>query len=198
MNPVSDDPPAARPAPQRERDAVDLMRRAAAGDRAAFAALYEAFAKPVMSFVYHLTFDRALAEDLTQETFLRAWRAAPSYRPMGRFSTWLFQIAKNAAFSAGARSRRRRAREEAREPSETADRAARPADASARRDEVSSAVRDALARLSDRLRVAFTLVRLEGRSYAETAEVLGVPEGTVKSRMAAAEARLRARLGRFL
>src|SRR5438876_11684105 len=85
------------------------MRRVAGGDRAAFEELYGKYAKPVMSFVYHLTWDRGLAEDLTQETFLRVWRGAPGYRPMGRFSTWLFQIAKNVAFSEGARARRRRA-----------------------------------------------------------------------------------------
>jgi RNA polymerase sigma-70 factor (ECF subfamily) len=198
MNPVSDDSPAARPAPDRDRADVDLMRRAAAGDRGAFEALYEAYAKPVMSFVYHLTFDRTLAEDLTQETFLRAWRAAPAYRPMGRFTTWLFQIAKNAAFSEGARARRRRAREGVLDPAETPGGARGAADSDARRSELSTAVREALSRLSDRLRVAFTLVRLEGRSYAETAAILEVPEGTVKSRMAAAESALRARLGRFL
>ena len=72
------------------------MASVAAGDRAAFVRLYERYGAPIHGFLWRLAGDRDLAEDLTQETFLRAWRAAPRWRPTGRVSTWLFQIAKRA------------------------------------------------------------------------------------------------------
>ena len=200
-------PPGAAGAPDRGGEApddVELVRRTAAGDRAAFEALYDRYAAPIMSFLHHLTFDRGLAEDATQVVFLKVWRSASTYRPEFRFSSWLFQIAKNHAYGEIPRWKRRRAAggeagvmgTVGATPAGRIDRAA--GDKDLRRAEIARGVEDALETLSDKLRVAFVLVRLEGRSYAEAAEILEVPEGTVKSRMAAAETALRARLGKFL
>src|SRR5262245_62005951 len=89
---------------------ADLVRRTAAGDRGAFEALYRRYAAPIMSFLHHLTFDRGLADDATQDVFLKVWRSASRYRPEnGRFTTWLFQIAKNHAYGEIPRWKRRRA-----------------------------------------------------------------------------------------
>ena len=177
---------------------AELIRRTAGGDRDAFEALYRRYAAPIMSFLHHLTFDRGLAEDATQDVFVKVWRAAKTFRPGFRFSTWLFQIAKNHAFGEIPRWRRQRAAggESPATGAAPAGRAA--ADADVRRGEITRGIADALEGLSDKLRVAFVLVRLEGRPYAEAAEILEVPEGTVKSRMAAAEAALRVKLGKFL
>jgi RNA polymerase sigma-70 factor (ECF subfamily) len=149
-----------------------------------------------MSFAYHLTFDRAIAEDAVQEAFLRVWRFAGGFRPGNAFRPWLLRIARNLVFERGAAWRRARAPGGAPDPAVPA-----PAEASGEpgdREALRSALREALLGLSPPLREAFVLVRLSGRSYAEAAEALDVPEGTVKSRMAAAEEALRARLGRFL
>ena len=182
-------------------DDGDLILRVAQGDRGAFEALYRRYAAPIMSFLHHLTFDRGLAEDATQEVFVKVWRSASTFRPGARFSTWLFQVAKNHAYGEIPRWKRRRAAGgdplggdalPAGRPGEGAP------EADLRRAEIARGIEDALEGLSDKLRVAFVLVRLEGRSYAEAAEILEVPDGTVKSRMAAAETALRARLGKFL
>jgi RNA polymerase sigma-70 factor (ECF subfamily) len=171
------------------------MARVRDGDREAFETLYERYGAPVMGFLYRLCRDRALAEDLTQETFLRAWAAAPRWEPTGRVSTWLFQIAKRAWWKR--RSRRLHRRERETRAARARARGDPPQDAERRLlgHEAAAAVRAAVGELSPRLRVVFVLVRLEGLPYAEAARIAGIRLGTCKSRMAAAEAFLRKRLG---
>jgi RNA polymerase sigma-70 factor (ECF subfamily) len=176
-----------QPDPAAPPDAV-LLARAAGGDASAFATLYERHAPSVMAFVWHLTWDRTAAEDAVQETFLRVWRAAGRFRAGARLEPWLFRIARRAAYDARRRRREAPLGEVAR---------GTPADATARGAEAARALREAVDGLRERLRLAFVLVRLEGRSYAEAAALLDVPEGTVKSRVAAAEAVVRRRLERF-
>jgi RNA polymerase sigma-70 factor (ECF subfamily) len=72
-----------------------LARRAQKGDRQAFEALLGKYERPIFSFIYHFFQDCALCEDLTQETFLRAYRFIGSFRPSEKLSTWLYSIAKN-------------------------------------------------------------------------------------------------------
>src|SRR5687768_17125130 len=98
QEPAGGDPP--------ETDEV-LVGRVADGDRAAFEILYLRHAPAVMSFVHHLTFDRGIAEDAVQETFLRVWRAASRFRAGARFAPWLFRIARNTAWNETPRRRLR-------------------------------------------------------------------------------------------
>ena len=175
-----------------------LMERVKQGDRQAFESLYSRHGPPIMRFLYRLCADRALAEDLTQDVFLKVWHAAAGWRPLGRVSTWLFQIAKYHWWNEAAKHKRRRPiRGSQVLPAEDAapddPDAPTPGEALARA-ESAAAVEAALAELSPKLRVVFVLVRLEGVSYAETAEIVGIPVGTVKSRAAAAEAWLRRHL----
>jgi RNA polymerase sigma-70 factor (ECF subfamily) len=146
-----------------------------------------------MSFVHHLTFDRDVAEDATQEVFLKVWRAASRFREGARFTPWLFRIARNTAWNEAPRRRLRAVGGEdgAGVPREAAGAAI---DAAAGDSEAAVAARAAVTALSEALRTAFVLVRMEGRSLEETAEILEVPVGTVKSRVAAAETFLRDRL----
>ena len=71
------------------------MARLAQGDEQALADLHRRWAKPLLNFLNGMCGDRILAEDLTQEVFVRVWRAAPRYEPTAKFSTWLFHIARN-------------------------------------------------------------------------------------------------------
>ncbi len=149
-----------------------------------------------MRFLYRLCGDRGLAEDLTQEVFLRVWRAAPRWQPLGKVSTWLFQIAKRVWWDEGSkRSRRAGVWREA--DGITSDVAGGQPDAAEQRiarDELTLALQRALTALSPRRRLVFVLVRLEGCSLAEAAAIAGIPVGTVKSRVASAESALRRRL----
>jgi RNA polymerase sigma-70 factor (ECF subfamily) len=171
-----------------------LLLRAGEGDREAFEQLYDRYGAPLMRFLHGLCRDRALAEDLVQETFLRAWVAAPRWRPTGRVSTWLFQIARRRLYSRHARRRMRRDREAEAHARRGPSAQDGPDGRLARRDE-RARLGQAVASLSPKLRTVFVLIRLTGLGYRETAGILGLGPGTVKSRMAAAEARLRTMLG---
>jgi RNA polymerase sigma-70 factor (ECF subfamily) len=166
------------------------MARVARGDREAFAALYDRHAASIMGFLHRLSGRREVAEDLTQETFLRAWRAAPRWQPLARVSTWLHLIARRLWWNQAARRRREAARRSRAPDDAPASRDAPVAQRLAHR-EGAERVRAALDALSPRLRIVFVLLRLQGLSLKETALIAGVPVGTVKSRAAAAEAALR-------
>src|SRR5215471_18988388 len=76
---------------------ADLVTRACQGDREAFRLIFERYSRPVISFIYDQVGDRETAEELTQETFVRAYRGLKSLRDDAKLSTWLFGIAKNVA-----------------------------------------------------------------------------------------------------
>ena len=82
---------------------TDLMLRVKAGDRAAFAELFGLFEKPILNYLFRLGKNRPLAEDLLQEAFLRVWKAAPSWEPAAKVSTWIFKIAYNLYLNEAAR-----------------------------------------------------------------------------------------------
>jgi RNA polymerase sigma factor, sigma-70 family len=157
------------------------------GDRAAFDALFARYAPRVLAFALHLTGgSRAEAEDLTQETFVAAFRGASAFRGGSRLLTWLLGIAVRRHRDAGRRTC---------PPTATltdGDADSRPAVADVATDAV--AFRDALATLDSPLRDAFLLVAAQGLTHREAAEVLGAPLGTVKWRVAEATKRLRAAL----
>lgn len=181
------------------------MARLQAGDVRAFELLYARYSHPLLNFFFQMCFDRAAAEDYLQETFLRVWRARASYRPIGKVSTWLFEIAKNFWFNERAKIRRRpfatgAGGEEAQTqlslvPDARSDES--PADV-ARAKEMEEAIRHAVAELSEKLRAAFVLARYQQLPYAEIAQILDIPVGTVKSRVALAERLLRDRLATYL
>jgi RNA polymerase sigma-70 factor (ECF subfamily) len=158
----------------------ELVRAAAAGDEVAFEALVRALQPQVWRFLCHFLGDPALAEDVMQDTFLRVHRHLPGYEGRSKVSTWVFQIARNAGVDA-VRSRERRARLVASVP---------PPPASAPGPEGATELRAALASLDEPRRDALLAVEVQGLTYREAGEVLGVPEGTVKSRVHLARAQL--------
>ncbi len=156
-----------------------LLRAAAAGDLDAFEALVRIYQQPIWRFLCHLVRDQALAEDLAQETFLRAFRNLGGFAHQSRFSTWLFQIARNAGIDAlRRRERRSRLLEVAPEAGP------RPS------PEAGAELNAGLEALSPKLREALLVVEVLGYRYREAALILGVPEGTVKSRVHQARERL--------
>src|SRR5581483_11467661 len=80
------------PLPQPE---PELLRRAQRGDERAFAEILRMYETPIFNYVYRLTGDRCLAEDLTQEVFVRVFHALPRFSLRCKFTTWLFQVTKN-------------------------------------------------------------------------------------------------------
>ena len=162
----------------------ELMLRAKGGDRAAFEEIFRLYEKPILNYLFRMSRNRAQAEDLVQETFLRLWKALAGYEPTAKVSTYVFHIAHNLFLNDAARRREK--------PLEGADEPMRADPASdLQRREMESAVKRAVEKLPDGEREVLLLSEFEGFKYAEIAEVLGIPVGTVKSRMFSAVQRLR-------
>ena len=180
----------------RDPDA-ELMLRVQKGDQSAFEALVEKYQRPVMNFIYHMVLDAAEAEDLTQEVFLRAYRAAPRYRPEARFSTWLYRIAINMALKKVRTARRDRALSlnqiilAGGRSSEPAAAAESQPDVQLERRELLRALEAALHELPERQRIAVILQRFEGFSYHEISETMGCSIESVESLLGRAKAKLR-------
>jgi RNA polymerase sigma-70 factor (ECF subfamily) len=152
------------------------IRAAIDGDLDAFDELIRAYQLPVVRFLRNFLGDRELADDVAQETFLRVFRRLPTYAFGAKFSTWLFQVARNAAVDA-IRSNVRRDRL-------VADlRAVHGPPRTTAAPGAGLEVAVFLATLPDRLREALLLVEVLGLTYREAGAVLDVPTGTVKSRV---------------
>ncbi|MFE4217268.1 RNA polymerase sigma factor [Streptomyces sp. NPDC056844] len=169
-----------------------MRARIRAGDREAFAALYEEYARAVYNHAYRLTGDWSTAEEVLSETFLAAWRTRQAIEPEGdSLRPWLLGIATNKARNAN-RGRGRRlaflARRPAPEPvADIADATAGRVDDARRL----AAVQRALGGLRRQEREVLVLCVWSGLDYAQAAEALGVPVGTVRSRLSRARTRLR-------
>ncbi|HEV7567336.1 MAG TPA: sigma-70 family RNA polymerase sigma factor [Microbacteriaceae bacterium] len=159
-----------------EEEEAALVRRATAGDEVAFARLVERYGPPILSLCLASTLDREVAEELSQDVFVRAWQGLAAFRADAAFSTWLFAIARNACLDA---ARRRRARPRTERLDDWSG-------AIATETQNAKPVLVAAARLSPPLRVALLMREIQGLSYEEIAELQDVPIGTVRSRIAAA------------
>lgn len=176
-----------------ERD-ERLASRAAGGDRRAFDALVTRHRQAVYRLCWSATGNHADADDATQETFLRVYRALPSYDPERPFGPWLRKIAWNCGLSVRRDGQAGVARVSAEELPDPADPADGPEEAAAGNEE-KRRVSAALAGLPAELRAVMVLRAVEGLSYAEIAETAGIPAGTVMSRLSRARERLLAALG---
>lgn len=178
------------------RDALtdrDLALAVRAGDEAAFAALVRRHQDAVYRFLVRMVGSRDEALDLAQEAFVRAWQALPQWQPEAQLRTWLFRIASNAALDA-----LRRRRIVAFEPLDETIAAAADEPDPQRRLELKqrvAALDESLARLSGDHREILLLREVENMSYEEIGAVLGITEGTVKSRLARARTALLAAHG---
>lgn len=176
----------------------ELIAKAAKGDQDAFAQLLELHKGKIYGLTLRLTGSAEDAMDLTQETFFNAWRGLPRFHGQSKFSTWLYRLATNAAIDFLRREKRRGAvttvslyaEEEPQRALDIPDHRFTP-QTELERKELQEAIQRGLGRLSDEHRQALVLREVNGLSYAEIAQVLGVEEGTVKSRISRARMALR-------
>jgi RNA polymerase sigma-70 factor (ECF subfamily) len=161
------------------------MSRLADGDKSALGELVTRHQGRVLELAYRLAGDRALAEDIGQETFLRIWRAAKTYQPTARFSTWMYRIVTNLCLDAF-----KKRSPSAGVPAETTG--ASPAPISVlEADDRSTAVRRAVHGLPERQRVAVVLHRFSELTIREIAASTGWSESAVESLLVRAYAALR-------
>jgi len=157
------------------------------GDESAFRTLFERHARSMVAFCHHFVRDRARAEELAQDVFLKLHQAAPRYQPSARFKTFLFRIASNHCLNELRRGEHAaRAADRARAGDEPQDLDALPGDAPTPEEQAAGgalerAVADLLARLPEKQRVAFVLCRFQGLSYEEIAAALDTSVPAVKS-----------------
>lgn len=175
-----------------ERSDRELVLKITRGDQRAFEMLYDRYVMSVLGLAMKICGDRALAEDVAQETFLSVWRRPGSYSPdRGTFSAYLLGMVHHKAVDAirHEESLRRRERLVSADGGESSSDEALVEEAwiSLRRDRVRSAVK----KLSDPQREALELAYFEGLTYSEVAEKLGIPLGTAKTRLRDGMIRLR-------
>lgn len=183
----------------------ELFGRFRRGERRALELLLARHRAPLYTFVLNLVGrgDAARAEDLVQETFIRVIKAAPGWEPRARFSTWLFTIARNLAFDSMRREAHRRNDSlDAPTPGprplrDTLSSSERGPEARAHDKTLRTALQRAVGRLPDEQREVFVLREVSGLAFKEIAEIQGVSENTVKSRMRYALSSLRTSLAEF-
>ena len=166
---------------------MEVLEQFAQGDLEAFEILFRQFQGEVYRWIVRIVRDRGTAEDLTVETFWRIYRAHARFRPEGNFGAWARRIATNAALDYLKTARREVA---------LPDNLAAPGlqrDPAVQR-EVLERIERAFRELPARIQVAATLALVEGESYRQISEALGISEGAVKSRVFRAVHLLRQKL----
>jgi RNA polymerase sigma-70 factor (ECF subfamily) len=172
--------------------ASDLIARTRAGDDAAFQLIFERYSRPIISFIYDMVGERELAEELMQETFVRACRNLSALREDARLSTWLFGIAKNVARES-LRSRQRLSRKvelDDESVKELRDEKLKPDDFLINQ-ELNGVIRNALAKLDEDKRLVFALKIFQQQSYEEIAAITGFSIAKLKTDLHRARAEMR-------
>jgi RNA polymerase sigma-70 factor (ECF subfamily) len=169
----------------------EVVLRARSGQEAAYRELIRRYERPVFALLFRMVRDRELAEDLAQETFVKALNAIDSYRPEFKFSSWVFKIANNAAIDHLRRRELNTLSLDGSPHAETPEamqatalqigaRQETPLDA-VEAKELGSAIEAAIGSLRPEYRSCILLRHVEGRAYEEIAEMLNLPLGTVKT-----------------
>lgn len=187
---------------------VQIMLRVKDGDEAAFGEIVATYQHRLIAIFTHLVGDRAAAEDLAQEAFLRIYRARNGYEPTAKFSTYVFRIAHNLA-SNNRRSKGRR-KEVQLAGSDSGPQGPRPQERLLKeksalmptrqldRSELQERVRDAMETLNDRQRMALLLHKFEELSYADIGDSMELSPSAVKSLLSRARESLRTKLEPYM
>ena len=175
-----------------------LVIQAKEGNQEAFNALMELYQTKVYNLALRMTGSPEDAADLTQEAFLNAWRGLPSFRGGSSFSTWLYRLTNNACIDFLRREKRRKTVEagfsmddEEQNYAELVPDESPAPQAMLEGKELKEAIQRGLAQLSEEHRQVLVLREVNGLSYSEIAQITGMEEGTIKSRIARARISLR-------
>jgi RNA polymerase sigma-70 factor (ECF subfamily) len=170
----------------------ELIARVVAGDRLAARELYDAQAPRVYRLAFRMTGDDELAKEMTQETFVRAFAQLDKFRGDAALSTWLHRVTISVVSNSMRKVKRFREREA------DLDDASHVAQPSLEADpDLKEKMQRAIDELSEIYRTTFVMHDVEGYTHEEIASVLGVAEGTCKSRLSVARAQLREKLAPF-
>jgi RNA polymerase sigma-70 factor (ECF subfamily) len=194
------------PMPEDKLSDHALIEATKNGDEAAFAEIVERYRNPITNYLYRFLNDYEEAVDLAQETFVRVYFAIDRYHTQFAFSTYIYRIATNLAISEIRRRKRRRLlsltglfQGEAEEAVEFQPPDTRPlADTELVDEERDRTIARAIAALPEKYRVPIILRDIEGRSYDEVAEIMGLGLGTTKSRISRARGLLKEKLQHYM
>lgn len=183
-----------------------IMLELSAGNMSGFDYLLRKYRKPIISFMYRMTHNQAVAEELAQEVFLRVYRSRETYRAEARFSTWLYRIATNLGVNHARDTRHERTASTVYLDEPDAETGAVPdvadltpgAEAGLLRDERMNAIRDFVMALPERQRMAVLMHKYEGMDYRQIGDVLKLSESATKSLLFRAYQTLRDKLKGFV
>ncbi len=177
-----------------------LMVRVKHGDNGAFDELLEKYQRPIINFIYHFVNNRAEAEELAQDVFLKVYEVRTRYRPEAKFSTWLYKIATNLSLKKLNRGRNKANLEvsiDQESPVILQDRHPTIQEAM-EGEERERLVAWAISGLSKNEKAAIVLRKYHSLPYREIAEIMGCTEGAIKTYLHRAKLRLRERLNAYL
>lgn len=169
-----------------------LIARVMTGDRVAGRELYDAHAPQVFRLAFRMTRDEDLARECTQDTFVRAFGQLQGFRGEAALSTWIHRIAVFVVLQALRTRRRQNARYVDLEEARSVQAAEETGD-----PDLKACLERALEALPEMYRTTLILHDMEGYTHSAIAELLGIPEGTSKTRLSCARAKLRSALMRF-
>lgn len=181
---------------------ASLMLRVRDGDPTCFAQLLERHRTSVINFLFRMVQNKAIAEELAQEVFLRVYRSRLSYEASAKFTTWLFRIATNLAFN-WLRDQKGRKSQDSLQDDAAQAATRRLTDGQPSVESVLvyqvklHEVREAIAKLPDKQRAAILMHKYEEMEYSQIAKVLGCSESAVKSLLFRAYESLRVRLAQY-
>ncbi|HZO75917.1 MAG TPA: sigma-70 family RNA polymerase sigma factor [Ktedonobacteraceae bacterium] len=182
-----------------EQDEAALITASQGGDQEAFAQLVQLHQRRIFNLTFRILRQYEEASEVTQETFLAAWQALPSFRKDARFSTWLYRIAYNCSMKQLEQRKRDQALQIAMQEERALERTSNNewANAQLEERETQAFVREHLARLPAKYQIVLILRHLQDMSYEEMAEILTVPIGTIKTHLFRARNLLKERLEAF-
>ena len=183
---------------------AEVMLRVAAGDDSAFNYLVDKFRRPLVSFMYRMTHNQGVAEELAQEVFLRVYRSRTTYAADAKFTTWLYRIATNLAVNHARDTKAERLSTSLDEPDpetgltiDLADPQTTVEQKLMRRERL-AAIRKEVESLPERQRLAVIMHKYQNMDYKSIAEVLKLSESATKSLLFRAYETLRVKLEKFL
>jgi RNA polymerase sigma-70 factor, ECF subfamily len=185
---------------------AQVMLRVKAGDQSAFDYLVQKYRRPMLSFMYRMAHNTAVAEDLAQEVFLRVYRSRQNYEASAKFTTWLYRIASNLAVNHARDTRHERPEntvsldepdQETGLAMDVADGSLTAEEAIVRRERL-AAIRQRVQALPERQRVAVIMHKYQQMDYRQIAEVLKLSESAIKSLLFRAYETLRVQLKEFV